>query len=108
MLTLILLVAFALIVYTALTFIGRGFLGWVAGVGVLLLGWRLTGVSSPLLFESAILYLSSAAESTVILSSTIAVVNIFFIIKYVRYFCQIYGKSQIEKMQQMKLKRKQT
>ncbi len=40
----------ALLVFVALAFNGRGFLAWVAGVGVLLLGWRLTGVTHPQLF----------------------------------------------------------
>jgi len=40
----------ALLVFAALAFTGRGFLAWVAGVGVLLLGWRLAGVAHPQLF----------------------------------------------------------
>jgi acyl-CoA dehydrogenase len=40
----------ALLVFAALAFNGRGFLAWVAGVGVLLLGWRLAGVAHPQLF----------------------------------------------------------
>ena len=40
----------ALLVFAALAFIGRGFLAWVAAVGVLLIGWRLAGVVHPQLF----------------------------------------------------------
>ena len=41
----------ALVVLSALTFLGRGFFGWVFGAAVWLIGWRLVGVASPLLFE---------------------------------------------------------
>ena len=41
----------ALIVLVALTFLGRGFLGWVAAAAVWLIGWRVLGVASPLWFE---------------------------------------------------------
>src|SRR5690349_10331054 len=40
----------ALLVFAALAFTGRGFLAWVAAVGVLLIAWRLAGVVHPQLF----------------------------------------------------------
>ncbi len=47
----------ALIVLSTLLFLGRGFLAWVAAAGVWLIGWRLCGVASPLLFESTAIVL---------------------------------------------------
>ena len=47
----------ALIVLVALTFLGRGFFGWVAGAGVWLIGWRTFGIASPLLFEVCVIVL---------------------------------------------------
>jgi acyl-CoA dehydrogenase len=42
----------ALLVFAALAFVGRGFLAWIAGIGVFLLGWRLAGVAHPHLFAA--------------------------------------------------------
>jgi acyl-CoA dehydrogenase len=52
----------ALILLGALLFLGYGFFAWTGAAGVWLLGWRLTGVASPLLFESvtAMLIVSAA------------------------------------------------
>ncbi|HZP66282.1 MAG TPA: acyl-CoA dehydrogenase [Rudaea sp.] len=44
----------ALILLSALLFLGYGFLAWVGAAGVWLIGWRITGVASPLLFEATI------------------------------------------------------
>ncbi|HEV7491021.1 MAG TPA: acyl-CoA dehydrogenase [Rhodanobacteraceae bacterium] len=41
----------ALLVFLVLAFRGLGFLGWLAAAGVWLIGWRIAGVDSPLLFE---------------------------------------------------------
>src|SRR5262244_3019252 len=41
----------ALVVFCVLAFRGLGFLAWVAATGVWLIGWRIVGVDSPLLFE---------------------------------------------------------
>src|SRR5688572_18299289 len=49
------------LVAVALTFLGRGFLAWLAGFGVWLVAWRLTGVSSPFLFEATIVVLVALA-----------------------------------------------
>src|SRR5690349_14832787 len=46
--TAVLAVAVALV----LAFVGRGFLAWIAAGGVWLVGWRLTGIASPLAFEA--------------------------------------------------------
>ena len=40
----------ALAVFCVLAFRGLGFLGWVAAAGVWLVGWRIAGVESPVLF----------------------------------------------------------
>jgi acyl-CoA dehydrogenase len=42
----------SLFVFAVLVFRGLGFLAWVAGVGVFLLGWRLAGVAHPHLFAA--------------------------------------------------------
>jgi len=47
----------ALIVFLVLAFRGLGFLGWVAAAGVWLIGWRIVGVDSPLLFEATAIIL---------------------------------------------------
>ncbi|MFI4970290.1 MAG: acyl-CoA dehydrogenase, partial [Lysobacterales bacterium] len=44
----------AVLVFLALAFNARGFLAWVAGVGVLLLGWRIGGVAHPALFAACV------------------------------------------------------
>ena len=41
----------ALILLSALLFLGYGFLAWVGAAGLWLIGWRLVGVASPLAFE---------------------------------------------------------
>jgi len=41
----------ALVVFSVLAFRGLGFLAWIAAAGVWLIGWRIVGVDSPLLFE---------------------------------------------------------
>ncbi|HEX5122855.1 MAG TPA: acyl-CoA dehydrogenase [Rhodanobacteraceae bacterium] len=41
----------AVIVFSVLAFRGLGFLAWIAAAGVWLIGWRVVGVDSPLLFE---------------------------------------------------------
>ena len=48
------LIAFvlALIVLGALLFVGQGFFAWTGAAAIWLIGWRITGVASPLLFES--------------------------------------------------------
>jgi len=52
----------ALVVFLVLAFRGLGFLGWVAAAGVWLIGWRIAGVESPLLFEiTAIVLIALAA-----------------------------------------------
>jgi len=51
----------ALIVFAALAFNGRGFLAWIAGVGVWLLGWRLTGIAHPSLFAACVIVALAAA-----------------------------------------------
>jgi len=47
----------ALIVLSTLTFLGRGFFGWAVAAGVVLVGWRIVGVASPLLFEACAIVL---------------------------------------------------
>jgi acyl-CoA dehydrogenase len=48
----------ALVAALALLFVGRGFLAWMAAAGVLLLGWRVTGVTHPLWFEATVVVLT--------------------------------------------------
>ena len=47
----------ALIVLSALLFLGYGFFAWTGAAAVWLIGWRIAGVASPLLFEAATLAL---------------------------------------------------
>ncbi len=47
----------ALIFFSALLFLGFGFLSWVGAAGIWLIGWRLTGIQSPLLFETCVIAL---------------------------------------------------
>jgi len=47
----------ALLVFLGLAFRGLGFLAWIAAAGVWLLGWRLAGVASPLLFGTCVIVL---------------------------------------------------
>jgi len=51
----------ALIALLALTFLGRGFFGWVVGAAIWLIGWRVCGIASPLLFEVTALVLTALA-----------------------------------------------
>jgi len=51
----------ALIVFAALAFRGLGFLAWVAAAGVWLIGWRIVGVDSPILFEATAIVLIALA-----------------------------------------------
>jgi acyl-CoA dehydrogenase len=51
----------ALVVFLALTFLGRGFFGWAGAAAVWLVGWRLTGIASPLLFDATALLLTVLA-----------------------------------------------
>jgi len=48
---------FALATFFALAFIGRGFIAWLAAGAVWLIGWRVTGVASPRLFEATVIVL---------------------------------------------------
>jgi acyl-CoA dehydrogenase len=41
----------ALVAFCVLAFRGLGFLAWIVAAGVWLIGWRIVGVESPLLFE---------------------------------------------------------
>ena len=51
----------ALIALSALLFVGRGFLAWLAAAAIWLLGWRIVGVASPLLFEITVVVLVALA-----------------------------------------------
>src|ERR1700743_3590623 len=51
----------ALILLSALLFLGYGFLAWVGAAGVWLVGWRVVGVGSPLLFETCVVALGVLA-----------------------------------------------
>jgi len=51
----------ALIVLSALLFVGYGFLAWTGAAAVWLIGWRIVGVASPLLFETCTLVLIALA-----------------------------------------------
>jgi acyl-CoA dehydrogenase len=51
----------ALIVFLVLAFRGLGFLAWIAAAGVWLIGWRIGGVDSPLLFEIVVIALIALA-----------------------------------------------
>jgi len=51
----------ALIVLSALLFLGYGFFAWTGAAAVWLIGWRVTGVASPLLFEASTLVLIALA-----------------------------------------------
>ncbi|WP_440225344.1 acyl-CoA dehydrogenase [Dokdonella sp. MW10] len=54
-------VAAALAVFLALAFRGLGFLAWLAAAGIVLVGWRVTGIASPVLFQSVVVVLVVAA-----------------------------------------------
>src|SRR6202451_309834 len=47
----------ALMLLSALLFLGYGFLAWVGAAGVWLIGWRIIGVESPLFFQSCVIVL---------------------------------------------------
>jgi acyl-CoA dehydrogenase len=51
----------ALLVFLVLAFRGLGFFAWLAGAGVLLAGWRLTGVAHPALFAACLIALVALA-----------------------------------------------
>ncbi len=51
----------ALVVFLVLAFRGLGFLAWLAAAGVVLVGWRLTGIASPLVFQATVVVLVTAA-----------------------------------------------
>jgi acyl-CoA dehydrogenase len=54
-------VVLAVVVALALLFVGRGFLAWLSGFAVLLIGWRMGGVTSPFLFQATIVLLVAVA-----------------------------------------------
>jgi acyl-CoA dehydrogenase len=45
----------ALVVFLVLAFRGLGFLAWIAAAGLWLIGWRMAGIASPLLYEACAL-----------------------------------------------------
>src|SRR5690242_10844020 len=47
----------ALVVLSALLFLGYGFFAWTGAAALWLIGWRITGVASPLLFETTTIVL---------------------------------------------------
>ncbi|HEX6833956.1 MAG TPA: acyl-CoA dehydrogenase family protein, partial [Rudaea sp.] len=47
----------ALVLLSALLFLGYGFFAWTGAAAVWLVGWRIVGVSSPLLFEACVVVL---------------------------------------------------
>jgi acyl-CoA dehydrogenase len=51
----------AVVVLSALLFLGYGFFAWTGAAAVWLVGWRVTGVDSPLLFETCIVILVTLA-----------------------------------------------
>jgi acyl-CoA dehydrogenase len=51
----------ALIVFLVLAFRGLGFLAWVAAAGIWLIGWRIVGIDSPLLYETVAIVLIALA-----------------------------------------------
>jgi acyl-CoA dehydrogenase len=53
-LPMLLTIVLALIALLALVFVGRGFLAWMVAVAVFLIGWRITGVTSPVLFNGTV------------------------------------------------------
>ena len=44
-------IVLAVLVAVTLLFLGRGFLAWLAGTAIWLVGWRLDGIHSPLAFQ---------------------------------------------------------
>ena len=51
----------ALLVFLVLAFRGLGFFAWLAGAGVLLIGWSVTGVAHPALFATCVIALVALA-----------------------------------------------
>ena len=51
----------ALILLSALLFLGYGFLAWVGAAGIWLIGWRIVGIASPLLFEGIVIVVATLA-----------------------------------------------
>ena len=51
----------ASIVFCVLAFRGLGFLAWIAAAGVWLVGWRVVGVDSPVLFQATVIVLAALA-----------------------------------------------
>jgi acyl-CoA dehydrogenase len=51
----------ALVVLSALLFLGYGFFAWTGAAAVWLIGWRLTGIASPLAFETCTIVLIALA-----------------------------------------------
>ena len=47
----------ALLLFVVLAFRGFGFLGWVAGAGAFLVGWRIAGVAHPAAFAACVIVL---------------------------------------------------
>ena len=47
----------ALVLLSALLFLGYGFFAWTGAAAVWLIGWRITGIASPLLFETVVIAL---------------------------------------------------
>ncbi len=47
----------AIVVLSTLLFLGYGFLSWIGAAGVWLIGWRLIGIDSPLLFQITVFVL---------------------------------------------------
>jgi len=47
----------ALILLSTLLFLGYGFFAWTGAAAIWLIGWRLAGVASPLLFEGTVIVL---------------------------------------------------
>ncbi|HJU40108.1 MAG TPA: acyl-CoA dehydrogenase, partial [Tahibacter sp.] len=53
----------ALCTFLAIAFIGRGFLAWLAATAVWLVGWRIVGIASPLLFNAVVVVLFALAAA---------------------------------------------
>src|SRR5450432_133397 len=51
----------ALILLSTLLFLGYGFLAWVGAAGIWLIGWRIVGIASPLLFAITVVVLAVLA-----------------------------------------------
>ena len=51
----------AVVVFCVLAFRGLGFLAWISAAGVWLIGWRIVGIDSPLLFEITTIVLVALA-----------------------------------------------